>query len=140
MPVPLGSYVNGAKFAFPRSYVQTIRIRSGTAQAFWSDNVMSLQPVGGGLPYWTLVFDPDFWGWSSNKRTLDYVLSDAYYQVWPDPTHNNLPIQLWWVHDGNINAMVLDCAAFGSGSFFNYKSTPPAPPGYWLPPPFETFP
>lgn len=101
---------------------------------------MSLQPFGGGWPYWVLVFDEDFWTWSSNRRTLDYVLSEAYYQVYPDPTHINLPTQLWWVVDTDIGQPVLDIAAFGSGSYFNYKSTPPPPPGYWLPPPLNIFP
>jgi len=140
MPIPLGSYIPGAQFVAPRSYYRTIRIRSGTAQAFWNDNVMSLQPVGGGWPYWVLVFDEDFWPWSSNRRTLDHVLSDAYYQVYPDPTHNNLPVQVWWTYDSIINQVVLDCAAFGSGSFLQYHSTPPPPSDYWLPPVPETFP
>jgi hypothetical protein len=88
-----------------------------------------------GYVFWSLTFDPRFWAWSSNRWTLDFVLTEAYYTVPPSPTRIPLPITVSWRMDWNVGLFpVINIAAFGSGGVFQFHQLDHQPAGYWLPP------
>ncbi len=133
-PIGFQTCIPQAKFAFPRSYVWGVQIQSGAALAVWTDNHMDLIDTMTSYVYWSLTFDPRFWGWSSNRWTLDFVLTEAYYTVPPSPTHLDLPVTVSWRTDWIQNVFpVINVAAFGTGGTFQFKQLAHQPSSYWLP-------
>jgi hypothetical protein len=136
MPLGTGHYNLGGQFAFPRSYVYLMAwnisgytVRNLYNTFFWTYN---LDPC---IEH-TIVLDPTFYPWSSNRRTLDHVVSDYYYVLtcggarhYPgfsvnyflDPTSQRLGLEFRY-----------ETLDFG---VYAISQLPVAPPDYWVAPP-----
>lgn len=122
------------KFAFPRSYVRSVGVRSGTALAIWTDNRMDLTDPSTGVTYWTYVFKPEFWAWSSNRWTLDWILEESYYIPFVGSPKVPLNVVCIWVYEVGQFYPTIEVNPFPGQPFLNQHVLQGAPPDYWLPP------
>lgn len=113
-------YEKPAKYAIPRNYVGVLRF----GWAFNWTVVSAPQPylfeehVFGGVQIY-LTFKPEFWAWSSNVYTLDFLIDD-YYALLPD---HITKINAGDLHlDVGVDANHLQFTlAFSSPPFTQYK-------------------
>jgi len=135
MPV-LGTptYAQSGKFAFPRSFIKNVNFRFG-ANALFTQSEGNFFITDGNNPIVHVVcnYQPNFWLWSSNTYTLDYVLKDWWVLVDPDPTPQPLNFDYgWWINPtSKVPELVLSLSGFSHE--YPY-ALPPAPPSYWKPP------
>jgi hypothetical protein len=129
-----GFFSHGGKFAFPRSYIQTLRIGWVVNDITQADNVFT----GGGTfvppTAWKVVVRPQLFDWNSNCYTLDFVVCESYYLRLL--TGEKIPAPWAIVFQNNpttFNPELLIYNPDGSPTFQIDATYPPAPPGYWLP-------
>jgi hypothetical protein len=82
-----------------------------------------------------IYFHENFIPWTSNRWTLDHVTTNATYEYPPNPTTYPLPWFLQWMNPPDSGQMVLLIDAM-YGANYSLIELPPAPPGYWTPPPY----
>lgn len=135
MTLGTGTYPNGAKFSFPRSYIPTFNVRVNTPVTDLGTGEFTF-PDGSvpGRHYHIVIFEK-FYPWSSNKYTMDFVIEQSYYVTDPSPTETPMPFTLIFAptSDG-VNGLFF----FPFGAPFtdnNIFLLPPAPPDYWTPVP-----
>lgn len=134
MPLPMGSYVPGPRFAAPRSYWRGIRFNitgyvvTNVANVYFWTKIIDPNEV------WTITLDNRFHMWNSNRWTLDFIITTFYYQIFPDPTRHDMPFELSFDYSPNNHSPYLSLR-FDSTTFpdFHYFEFPPAPSGYWAP-------
>lgn len=119
------------KFAFPRSYIDGISIKSGVAVPVWASNRMDLWDTAFTSVYWSLYFKYDFWEWSSNRWTIDYVLEHAWYGSSDPATGSPLPVYCTYKVLGDPPKKYIEVAAFGLGSENYEHLLPTANQPYW---------
>jgi hypothetical protein len=91
----------------------------------------------GGAPYrvFTLTVEPRFWAWSSNRYTLDFVITESYYTEFGVPPQYPVPFLLRYeqLEPNNLPCVSFYpfAAPFTDPHFF---VLPSAPEDYWLPP------
>lgn len=131
----LGGYPSN-KFSFTRSYAIQLEILgdsndvdvSGDTYTMWID-----RPTGYGVTY---VLNDFIKPWSSNGYTLDYVVYDCWWHQFFDGIHHPqaFTVNFWWRGTPTIATLTLVQPLAGTASY--RELLPPAPPGYWLAPPF----
>lgn len=135
MTLGTGTFYPGGRFAFPRSYIYGIWLSfNNTASVNWTDNRVTFSDSGG-VVTGAIRFVPEFWSWSSNRYTMDYLIDESWYAIAPDPTEVPLPFALIYYIDplnGRPYFVYQPFSTPGTGEFKH--AAPPAPPGYWLPP------
>lgn len=134
MPVGTGSFIPSGRFAFPRSYVRGIGFDIAGYVVTSSLNSYYWTKISDPNEVWTITVDPRFYPWSSNRWTLDHVVTDFYYTLAPDPTPHPQPYTLqWWTRDDNLSPYLLLQFAAVDFDEFHYVDLPAAPPTYWRP-------
>lgn len=123
------------KFAMPRSYIYGVWFSFDTGSVVnWSDNVADFIAPGGTVTG-RVTFAPEVWVWSSNAYTLDYLVIESWYAVFPSPTENPLPFNLRLYFDPLNGRPYLLYEPFGAAGSAAFKhAMPPAPPDYWRSP------
>jgi hypothetical protein len=133
MTIGAGVYSPQSKFSFPRSYVRGISLEVvANGITMVGDTITFINPS---LPsqHFTVVIDPRVFPWSSNGYTLDYVISESYYQNDPDPTEFPMSFALSYFMPA-ARAPYLNFQPFQLNfAQKHYFDLPLAPPGYWLP-------
>jgi hypothetical protein len=81
----------------------------------------------------TIVFREEFWEWSSNVYSLDFVIEENYYQVFPDTTKIVLPLTLGWASAPQSLRKAINVVLDLGVDVYTF-TLPPSPTGYWLPP------
>lgn len=135
MTIGTGHFLPSAKFAFPRAYYRGIGFDIAGYTVTAADYSYRWVKVSDPFEIWTIAIDPRFYYWSSNRWTLDFVMTDFYYQIGGLPTRYPQPYTLQtWTHPNNLSPYLLfqfSNIDFGEFHWFDF---PPAPPGYWRPP------
>lgn len=118
-------------FAMPRSYLWGISLKWAASNFYWTDNQVLVWDLTNTTFYFGLIFKPEFWAWSSNRWTVDYVLSQAWY-VNPNPVLGT-PLDAYVSFFGtlNPNGAVLEISPFGLGSVQFPHALPPIDRPYW---------
>lgn len=134
MPWPLGSYSPRAKFAFPRSYVRGIlfNLDGYTIQHF--DNAYLWTKISDPSETWRIELDERFYTWSSDRWTLDYVVTSFTLHACNICPIVDQPFTLrWWTHPANKSPYLM--FRFADVAFTTYTpfDFPAAPAGYWRP-------
>jgi len=131
--LPIGTIIGqpSQKFAMPRSYLWGISLKWAASHIYWVDNQVAVWDVTDTTFYFGLIFKPEFWAWSSNRWTVDFVLQDAWY-VNPNPTFGT-PLDCYVSYFGALVAdgPVLEISPFGLGSVQFPHAMPPADAPYW---------
>lgn len=130
----LPTYLPSGTFAFKRSYVAGLWVRHDTGVLTFTDGLLTFIVAGSPDAVVKVYFKPEFVDWSSNRRTLDWIIEDATYEYPPNPTTHPLPFFAYWIVSPNPprNCIGIDAMY---GSTYTFIELPPAPPTYWLPPP-----
>lgn len=126
----------GEGFAFPRSYLEGLYVRHEPGTFSWDGEL--LQFVVGVPPnaLCKVWFDTRFVPWSSNRWTLDHVVTDATYTTIPGGLTFPLPFYLQWLKPPEkFRPYLLIDTTFGD--VYSYVALPTAPSGYWRPVPYN---
>lgn len=137
MTQPIGgqTIVPQPKFAFPRSYIWGLSIQWTDFYLAGSIPLIEARRPSDNYHYFTLEIDERFYDWNSNRWTLDYFLTDAWYTSPPSPTHIPLPVNIEITHWPFFNYRpTINISPFGLGVDFHALQLPPAPSTYWTPP------
>lgn len=128
-----GNYSPQAKFAFPRSYVHGLCVRVDAPTTFTLNKAIFFD---GGVPTrrFTIETDTRFYNWSSDRWTLDFVITESYYQNLPNLTKFAVPFRVTWLRSPLDKRMYVEYLPYSLNFIARYYSAyPPAPPGYWRP-------
>ena len=131
MPIPLVNYAPGAKFAFNRGYLKDIRMSTHAGTKTWDGHTFKVA-VTAPVAYNTFwVFDTRIIAWSSNVYTLDFLLTDAYYVIPPNPTHFPFVVGVSWEYSEDPPTPFIRVTNAGDFSTHFLLSIPQAPSSYW---------
>jgi len=129
-----GSYIPGAKFASPRSYLAGIWFNFNPGSTVvWTDNFAHVTDAGGVVTA-GVRFAPEFFVWSSNVYSLDFMVIESWYKVAPSPSEIPLPFLLQFYQDPVAKIPYIFYSPFSSPPAADYKHFLPfGPPDYWGP-------
>jgi hypothetical protein len=135
--MPALGYIPGDKFAFPRSYIYGIEIRHDPPAPIWSTNHVEFIIAGFPDALCKVDFAPEFSPWSSNRYTLDFLVTNATYEYPPNPAVFNLPYYIVYrvVPEVGRGCVQIDVTY---GALYTVHALQAAPSGYWLAPPLGT--
>lgn len=134
MTLGAGTFVPQGQFNFPRSYVAGVWLSfdTGSLVSWFTNRVTFLDPSH--TVFGTILFAPEFWDWSSNVYSMDFLILESWYSFPPSPVEIPLPFRLIYYLDplDNVPYFVYQpFSAIGTGAFKHLL--PPAPPTYWRP-------
>jgi hypothetical protein len=131
----VGSYPQGAKYSFLRSYVYKFAISDTGITVTQVANTFTLHAAA--LPSYTFTvrIPGNFYVWNSNFYTLDYVILDSYYVISPSPTQIPLDFALIMVHANGSHPNYLQYCPSGILATPIFGTLVSQPANYWTPPP-----
>jgi len=133
LTIGTGFYSPQAKFWFRRSYLRGFSLEVTASGIAIAGNVITF--INPGLPsqHFTIVIEPRVFAWSSNAYSLDFIVSESYYQNDPDPTHYPMDFALSYFfpepHAPYVNFQPFGIS-FPDKTFFDFDLQPS---GYWQP-------
>lgn len=80
-------------------------------------------------------FIDEWWDWSSNVYSLDFLVEYNYYINFSGDTEKVLPIQLGWASAAQTLRPSINIV-FALGTVIVPFDMPPQPSSYWLPLPY----
>lgn len=121
------------KFALPRSYIKRLMFPARLALAGSVAGVFIFtEPLYPAHTYYVVV-KPNFWVWSSNKWTLDFIVDQAYATINPSPTL--IPASVFITYKAPVDstgaALAIDLFIV-EGAYFSVD-LPSGTGDYWLP-------
>ena len=128
-----GSYSPQGQFALPRSYVRGIAVQIVSGFTVQTGNLFTLQNPPDPTLYF-FILDSHFYPWSSNRWTLDHMLSDSYYQPGGVGAFVPMPFLLTYYIRPSNNSPYVIFSPFSSPGGLTYFDLPGAPGGYWASP------
>lgn len=138
MPAPgfLGGYP-GDTFAFPRSYAWQLSFIGDIDSLTIVDNevILMINPAIG--YYIRYLLDERFLPWSSNRWTLDYIVTSCHWFAFFDGVPH---MQLFTVNFWNRGATLIPTVSIiqpFAATIEEFIPLPQSPPTYWKPPPLE---
>jgi hypothetical protein len=84
----------------------------------------------GTTTYQQMTFKPSFFDWNSNKKTVDFILTDYFYVNVPGGPLATLPLHAQWVRRPATFGTYLSLDSLGFPDIF-YLDLPPSPSGWW---------
>lgn len=133
MVLGVGTYPNGAKFNFPRSYIPTFDVLVDADDVMDSGGHITFSdPLNPNVQFHIVIWE-NFYEWTSNKYTIDFVIEESYYQILPAPTLNPMPFTLVFSPTSpGVNGLVFIPFSLGFTQH-NVLLLPGPPPDYWTP-------
>lgn len=133
--MPVTGYYPGAKFAFPRSYYYQIYVEDQSPNISRVGNFIHVDidtSIGYGIWY---KLRPQFWNWSSNRYTLDFVIEDVWWEAFFDGVHHpqNVIVQYGSRGTPPIDSLIISNPAIQTD--FVALPVQQAPGTYWTPTP-----
>lgn len=130
MPYPI--CLPNDKFAAPRSYYAGLYVRHDPGSIALTGNLLTFVVAGSPDALVRVWFSNDWIPWSSNRRTLDFITTDASYEYPTGGQHRPLPFYVYvTVPPGRARDYIGIDAMYGSE--YTAIDFPSAPVGYWLP-------
>jgi hypothetical protein len=125
-------YVIGGRFALQRSYIKGVGINapSGSYLLSSANPIVVQLPVTFGSPTLNLLFKPEFFVWSSNTYTSDWITAD-FYGLYPDltrPELDPLPYYFRYPPTGREAYLTPGLTFFDS---YVFADLPPPPSDFW---------
>lgn len=134
MPIGTIVYSPAPRFAFPRSYVKQIHMRTNNDNIpFMVGDLITIPSIN--FPNITqyIRLKPQFIPWHSNRVTLDWLVQDWYYVIAPNPTQNPYGGGLSYEYDSSVQTHVLKFTTDSPNTSTRFVLSP-APLNYWTPP------
>lgn len=100
MTIGSGAYFPGPKFWVIRAYIKQIYIRVDAPDVTFSGSGWSFSDPGNPNVQFRVVYDPTWLLWSSNKKTLDRIVTESYYFVLPSTTQ--IPMSFAFNYDASL--------------------------------------
>lgn len=94
MTLGAGVYFPGAKFWTIRAYIKSVYLRVDAPDATFTGGGWSFTDPSNPNVHFRVQYDLDWLSWSSNKRTLDQIITESFYTVFPSPIENPMPFAL----------------------------------------------
>jgi len=129
------TYSPSGRFAFPRSYVYGIAIGRYGDTITQVANEFTIHAVPPDPSFAVLRLDPRFWLWSSNRWTLDHVITDWYVDIGGIPPHVPLTGTLSWQTNHLLHRAMLRFDWYITDPDYEFFSFYSQPLNYWLPKP-----
>jgi hypothetical protein len=127
------NYAPSAKFAFPRSYVRGFCVRVNAPVTFTTNKAIFFDAGNPNIRY-TIETDIRFYNWSSNRYTLDFIITESYYQTLPNVAKTAVPYRVTWIISPVNKSVYLEYLPYSAAFIPRYYTDyPPAPPSYWKP-------
>lgn len=128
------TFLPNGRFAFPRSYVQGLYVRHDPGAVTWDGELLTFIVAGTPNALVKVYFDARFAAWSSNRWTLDFVVTHGTYEYPPAPSVFDLPfyVQFMTPPGGKAPHLLIDAMY---GSTYSFITLPLQPFYYWLPDP-----
>jgi len=126
-------YVISGRFALQRSYIKGIGINAPTGSYLLSANnpIVIQLPASFGSPTLNLLLKSEFFSWSSNTYTPDWITAD-FYGLYPDLTRPELdPLPYYFRHAPGEHEMYLTPGLTFFDSYV-FADLPPPPPDFWF--------
>jgi len=127
----------GDTFAFPRSYAWQLSIIGDIDSIAVDGNEITLW-INPAIGYYILyTLDPRFWNWSSNRWTLDYIVTDCrWFAFFDGVPHLQFFTVNFWYRGLTLIPTVSLIQPFAA-TLEEFIPLPQSPPDYWKPPPLE---
>jgi hypothetical protein len=128
------TYLPQAKFWINRGYVQRFAFGFGAnAIIVQLGNEFIITDGNNPIVHVYCKVKADWWVWSSNGYTLDFIVEDWWLQIDPSPT--KLPLNYTLTHWWDAPTGKMGVLLYLAGSTEQYEMTLPVPPPtYWWPP------
>lgn len=128
------TYTPHAKFWINRGYVQRFafgfNVGAGIVQ---TGNSFEITDTTNPIVHVHCKIKADWWAWSSNGYTLDFIVEDWWLIIDPSPTP--LPLNFTLTHWWDAPTGKMGVLLYLPGSTHQYPQILPVPPpGYWWPP------
>lgn len=124
-----------AKFATPRSYIYELCIARYGDSINQAANVWTIHAVPPDSTFVKLIMRPNYYLWSSNRGTLDFVFDEAYVDIGGVPPHVPFSFTLSYGESPLTQRPALILDWFSGSPDYQAFPLPPQPPNYWLPKP-----
>lgn len=128
-----GTFFPQGRFGFPRSYVERFVITQAFQPVASVGPVFIMRPTPYGGLTWYLTLKDNFWAWSSNNFTLDYIVEDNYLIVDGDPTHYPVPYKLRYIPPTPAAGAAIAFEYLEHGAPYTDGGLPLRDAAYWLP-------
>lgn len=133
MTIGTGSFPQGRKFSFNRSYVNRISFSDVLLPVVQTANVFVFSPAIVPTDTYYVTFSPKFWDWSSNMFTLDFLVIEAYRTITPSPTQVPIDFSLTYFPPMDANGSHIWFKPFSVATPEAFFPLAGAPSSYWLP-------
>lgn len=124
-----------AKFAMPRSYFSGWRLHWDASMTKISEGQESVIGAGVGLDFqWHIKFTDQWWAWTSNTYTPDFIFDEMYvHQVSSGLDFNVGLIEVSFPVLSTKPGWIINLVTAGAIPFLDF-ALPADPGGYWLDP------
>lgn len=134
MTIGTGTFVPTARFSFPRSFINELVLYRNLDAVTFIGNVFTIYAPPPDPTTATIKILPAFIAWSSNGYTLDYLVTECYYQLTPGGTENPMPFDVVFHVNPTNGHNQLVIGWFGLHADPETFPLESAPSSYWLPP------
>jgi hypothetical protein len=110
-----GSYSPSSGFWLIRAYNRYFNVIVDGVPVTQTINTFNFVDAGNPNVVFSIVVDPDFYFWNTNKRTMDRVISESYYIVLPSFTQIPMPFSLTYYYSVAAGQQTLAFLPFGLG-------------------------
>lgn len=135
MPAPMGTFHPNGRFAAPRSYWRGITFDITGYNITNFDNVYFWHKVTDPNEQWLIELDNRFWLWTSNRWTLDNIVTrfELTFLPFGTPVAQPFTLQLTLPSISTRPYLLFQFAGINFADYHNIDFPSP-PSGYWSPP------
>jgi hypothetical protein len=128
--IGFGSYPQGAKFSFPRSFIKSVAFDGLFPPLITGGPDFEFAPTTAPGFRFFISFSPVFWAWSSNAYTLDFVIIASYYTQPPSPVQTAYNFRVKYRYDSPSDGAAIEFYPTTSDTPPVYYALPAAPSTY----------
>lgn len=113
MTLGVGTFFPQGQFYVTRSYMKEVVVRVDANAVVMNQETISFVDPNNPNVFFVMVLDTDFYQWSTNKRSLDHMVVESYYYVFPDLTQLPMSFDLRYNAGGAAPVPNIELVPFG---------------------------
>jgi hypothetical protein len=133
MTIGTGTYSPQGRFGFPRSYIGAVAFPSELTLEAAAFGVYVLNDFGIFNDRLFVKLKFNFFQWTSNKYTLDYIVEECYFHALPSTTENPLNFHIHFLPGDGVNKATLFIQLAPFSNVPDRIALPAATVPYWRP-------